>query len=213
MRETMKQILATAEGATSPKIVANNTVRYQRGEDTVWRLHQTDIVTRHADGSYTLTSGGWRSSTTKDRLNRFGPVQWYSVKGEWVSGKGPFYDGVRVAPDGTLSTPPAGLTETRATLRRKINKFCAAVPDKPPLPSSGDCLMCAMGSDSCLESHMDEGYIHGRLLVRALNFRGYQNPLLNLQIGGGTVRRALRDFLIAKLLDPKPGTTFNARGF
>jgi hypothetical protein len=214
MRETVKQILSAVPNATSPKLVANNTVRYQRGEDTVWRLHQTDIVTKHADGSWTLTSGGWRSPTTKGRLIDYGPLQIWSDKGEWFTNAGPFFDGMKVYADGTVSAPPAGLFKRRADLRKKINKFCSAVPRKPPMPDSGDCLTCAADLDSCLESHIDEGYIHARLLVRALSFQGYQDPMFILRNGSIIrIRRALRDFLISKLLDPKPGSTFNARGY
>jgi hypothetical protein len=53
--------MADVADATTHKRVANNTVRYDRANgDTVWRLHNTDVVTKHADGSFTLNSGGWR---------------------------------------------------------------------------------------------------------------------------------------------------------
>jgi hypothetical protein len=47
------------------------------------RLHDTDVVTLHPDGSYTLDSGGWRTVTTKDRINRYAPVRLYSDKRVW----------------------------------------------------------------------------------------------------------------------------------
>lgn len=34
-------------------------------------LHNTRIITLHQDGSYTMRTGGWRSHTTKDRLNGY----------------------------------------------------------------------------------------------------------------------------------------------
>ncbi len=67
--------------------------------------HNTVVVERDADGNVTLDSGGWRTSTTKTRMNQasnqFGLG--YSVAqraGQWlVSYKGeelPFSDGMRL---------------------------------------------------------------------------------------------------------------------
>lgn len=36
-------------------------------------LHSTDVVTAHEDGTLTLNSGGWRTITTKDRINAWLP--------------------------------------------------------------------------------------------------------------------------------------------
>lgn len=47
------------------------------------RLHQTDVVTMHPDGTYTLDSGGWKTTTTKDRINRYAPHSLYAEKQEW----------------------------------------------------------------------------------------------------------------------------------
>lgn len=51
--------------------------------DYVVRLHDTDVVTLHPNGSYTLNSGGWRTVTTKDRINRYAPVAVFQRKGQW----------------------------------------------------------------------------------------------------------------------------------
>lgn len=57
--------------------VANNTYAERRGDDIALRLHQTDVVTFHPDGSITLNTGGWYTVTTKDRMNNALP------KGTW----------------------------------------------------------------------------------------------------------------------------------
>lgn len=51
-------------------IVANNTrlLRHPDGTITL-RYHRTDIVTYLPDGNLQLRTGGWQTSTTKDRLN------------------------------------------------------------------------------------------------------------------------------------------------
>ena len=51
--------------------IENNTRIEQRGEDYAVRLHETDVVTFHMDGSVTLDSGGWLTVTTKARMNEF----------------------------------------------------------------------------------------------------------------------------------------------
>ncbi len=40
------------------------------------RLHATRIVTFHRDGRVELNSGGWRTVTTKERMNRYLPSGW-----------------------------------------------------------------------------------------------------------------------------------------
>ena len=54
-------------------------------------LHRTEVVTIHADGTYTLRSGGWQTVTTKDRINKYSPYYVMQRKWEWFVG---FYDGV-----------------------------------------------------------------------------------------------------------------------
>lgn len=67
------------------------------------QYHQTVVVSRDAEGTITLDSGGWRTATTKTRMNQaanqFGlGFQVYAKRGEWfVSYRGediPFRDGM-----------------------------------------------------------------------------------------------------------------------
>ncbi len=51
--------------------------------DYAVRLHRTDVVTLHPDGSQTLNSGGWRTVTTKDRINAYSMARVWSDRGEW----------------------------------------------------------------------------------------------------------------------------------
>lgn len=49
-------------------------------------LHRTPVVTFHRDGTARLTTGGWRSVTTKERLNRVLRPHGFNVyakRGEW----------------------------------------------------------------------------------------------------------------------------------
>lgn len=63
-------------------------------------LHSTYVVKIHADNTYTLQTGGWQTSTTKDRINQYSPVRVYQRKYEWfvtIHGKEyPFMEGMVV---------------------------------------------------------------------------------------------------------------------
>lgn len=66
--------------------VANNTYLERRpGGDIAVRLHATDVVTFHADGTATVNSGGWLTVTTKARINDYlpGGIVLTSTKGRW----------------------------------------------------------------------------------------------------------------------------------
>ena len=206
MRETITEIMEGVKvlPGTKPKKVAHNTVRYTNSDGAeVIRLHHTDIILKNKDGTVTLDTGGWKTPTTKDRLNRFSPVRVYSKRGTWfVDGEVPFYDGLTVAEDGTVPREEEKRAEHDAKATRKligeINKFVKKLDDLPelPEPGAGDCWFCAMfdrekvsepdwnhhkasgptGNSDHLMSHIEEGYIHGWLLANALTWAGYRNP-------------------------------------
>jgi hypothetical protein len=82
--------------------VAHNTHLHRVDADTIAvRLHSTDVVTLHRDGRAVLSSDGWRTVTTKERLNRFAPCRVYQQRGEWFVQHGgdtvPFRDGLQIA--------------------------------------------------------------------------------------------------------------------
>jgi hypothetical protein len=62
--------LMTKSRSCTRRPVENNTTIIRRDNgDLAVRLHDTDVVTYHADDSVTLDSGGWLTVTTKDRMN------------------------------------------------------------------------------------------------------------------------------------------------
>jgi hypothetical protein len=136
---------------TRAQIVARSTFRFLAPNgDTVWRLHQTDIVRRKPDGRFVLDSGGYKTVTTKDRMNRFSPFRISQAKGVWTvhhEGRSvPYYDGM-VLPD-ALDAPVKAdkLGRREAKLRASIKRFvCDTLPDtltSVPHPGPGDCLIC-----------------------------------------------------------------------
>lgn len=47
------------------------------------RLHSTNIVTFYPDGRVELRTGGWRTTTTKDRINQFITGRVYQKNYDW----------------------------------------------------------------------------------------------------------------------------------
>jgi hypothetical protein len=128
------------------------------------RLHSTDVLTFRADGSTVATSGGWKTSTTKDRLNSWLPHgwrvcqdkgQWYWLPprregfdwSAWKAGRVLFTDGDSIGPRGALRAQArAGAEKETAKARREVLRFAKLCADSLPLemPGAGDCFYCQM---------------------------------------------------------------------
>lgn len=200
MRTLMRdQFTADQRAACKPKIIARNTFRYQDGGCTVIRLHATDIVRELSPGRYKLDSGGWRTMTTKDRMQgAIGPYRLWQDKGQWFVGCDgnaavPYYDGM-VLPDAFKKRGKADKAAAKELkLRAAVKKFCNRLDGlkELPVPSNGDCWFCclhvadgkdkgkALGDVSHADhilSHIKEGYLHGSLIMNALTHAGYGNP-------------------------------------
>jgi hypothetical protein len=86
-----------ASSRTKTRKVGNNTYLEAVAGGVAVRLHRTHVVVIHPDNTYTLNSGGWRTSTTKNRINQFSPAGLVQKRGEWlVRGSVPFADGMRI---------------------------------------------------------------------------------------------------------------------
>lgn len=189
-------------GSKSERPLPGRSTRLERrGPDSIAvRYHATDVVTYHADGRVTLNSNGFRTATTKARINEFSPVRLYQAKGLWyVDGGAIFEDGATLQ-DGTLSgvSEPASVEKRKRALDRKVSSyikgFCASVAAAKRLddPSGGDCWGCAMrptddptreamGFDHYLghfggTEDQPEPYFVPSLVVTAIKVRGYKEP-------------------------------------
>lgn len=64
--------------------IGNNTYAYIENDGSVSiELHGTKVVVIYPNGLYKLNSGGWQTSTTKDRINKYSPVKVYQKKHVW----------------------------------------------------------------------------------------------------------------------------------
>lgn len=191
---------------TSDRKIANNTRQITRDDGaTVIRLHGTDIITDLPDGRQVYNSGGWRTVTTKARLNAFGRYPVFSKRGRWVVSDGqdrtvPFFDGITL-PD-AFDAPLA--PDTEPSLARAINRLVRQLDTGDlPRPDFSDCWHCLMfdqepaaadgprydgwvanrprdtephnGREDHLRSHVEEGYLPGALIINAMRWAGYSD--------------------------------------
>lgn len=208
---TYTSALEVLKGRQSRKI-GNNTYLQVRDDSTIAvKYHETDIVTYRSDSSITLDSDGWQTYTTKERMHRYTPFRVSQSQSEWTvttdCGEYAYADGITFYSDGTLLSGEGTPSEAaqRKALRKAINAFARRAGEQNPQVTSGDCLFCQWGAASangCLQSHLDEDYIHGSLVYRALQWRGYPQPYAVMQFGGADmIRRAVAAYLKAALID------------
>lgn len=83
---TYNEALSMVHGKTNRKSrkVGNNTYAEIEYDNSVSiRLHGTAVVRFYPNGLVKLNSGGWQTSTTKDRINKYSPVKVYQKKYVW----------------------------------------------------------------------------------------------------------------------------------
>ena len=71
MRKTKKEMIWEIEGVLESRLLKSSTIAYRtKSDDNIRiRFHETDILKFDGDGNVTLDSGGYRTPTTKARLN------------------------------------------------------------------------------------------------------------------------------------------------
>jgi len=80
-------LMDTARNRANGKPLENNTRLFDRGDHFAVRLHNTDVVRIYPDG-WSLHTGGYSTVTTKDRLNKYGPLTIYQRDWIWyVAGR------------------------------------------------------------------------------------------------------------------------------
>jgi hypothetical protein len=226
--ESLAAMLAATRGPgrDTARKLAHNTYAERRGPGAIAiRFHATDILTFHDDGRVVFDCQGWRSVTTKARLNDYGPLRVWSDRGVWYAG-GPAHtgDGPVIYADGmtfhtttgaiTGDAPRSALDDARAMARR-IRVYVRAMPTGDALAeilanTGGDCWYCLMetaegqslgdatGDASHLTEHMREGYYVGTMIIRAVREAGY-GPFMVTHGGPDTLRRCLTRYLKARL--------------
>lgn len=223
MKQTKKEMLkGIEEQVEKSRIVANNTllIDYKDGSRAV-RFHTTDVVTER-DGIITLNSGGWRTVTTKERINN--PIGMkrnfpylYQRDSQWFIGEGVFYDGIQFDSAGTqISEIKVDNADERRKMKLRIKNYCNLVTEKNiPTPNNGDCWYCLMktdegktlgdslGDNDHLLSHIKEGYLHGSILVNAMREAGYNDSQIGFHYHlrlHKTFKHSLQKYLTKRLV-------------
>lgn len=218
--ESADRLLDSTPHLERRKLGNNTYLRRLPNDDLAVTLHETDIIILHRDGTFTLDSGGWHTVTTKQRMNALTPARIWQEKGVWYMwpDKIPFFDCIVVDANGKpvecMQTHSDMMKDRDKELRKQIQGIMDKLNacEKLPLPDAGDCWGCYMATQDgerplgrdCVASHLAELYLHGSLIYRALQWRGYTDYAIGLYWrwwGEGEiqtkriVRRALRSFL------------------
>jgi hypothetical protein len=144
-------------GRKADRPLPGRTSRIVRRDDNTIaiRYQQTDVVTYRADGTIILNSGGWKTVTTKARINEYTRVRLYADKGQWFIAAAPaslYYDGMAINNDGQPLTPQfpskSDVQKKRAldkAISTYIKGFANDITENGLKdPDSGDCWGCLM---------------------------------------------------------------------
>ena len=97
---TYREIVKLIHGKTnrSNRKIGNNTYAKIEDDDSVSiRLHGTDVLRFYPNGLVKLNSGGWRTTTTKQRINKYSPIGVFQKNFQWYLDNGtPFEDNMLV---------------------------------------------------------------------------------------------------------------------
>lgn len=204
----------------------NNTYLTKTEEGYGVRLHSTVIVEFLKD-RVRLNSGGWKTLTTKDRMNSFSPSRIFQKDNIWFVGSKevPYFDGIEISFHGRVlngtKKKSQKIIKTQTSLLKKIDKYVAGFmkkieEGKLDPPSIGDCWYCSMKTkegkslgevtenNQHILDHIKEGYHVPSLLVNAIKEKGYNpsfmNPWNNQSRDTNIFKKSLRDFLKKRLL-------------
>jgi len=235
-RPTKAELVSRIQGAYEKARLLSGraTIEYYRpnGDYAVLYHHTEVIVAKKGGRRFILDSGGWRTPTTKDRINTvlnkyrtgFSVYQQNSLWYVYSSKHGQvclFQDGMVL--DKQRGFRKCDLKQTKGAdaqlkkLKKQIDKFLEPLDtmQEIPLPDTGDCWMCHMetqdgrtlgevsGDRDHIKSHIEEGYLHGSLIYRALQATGYghyyQNGLIQWSGARDIIKRACRRYLLKQL--------------
>lgn len=109
---SFEQVMGYLRGKRSRKIGYETYIERFNPYEVGIKYHNTYIVKMDVTDVMTITSGGWDTRTTKDRLNQFlacRGVSIYQKRFEWfIVGQNetlPFVDGMQVFPNGHVAAP------------------------------------------------------------------------------------------------------------
>lgn len=203
--EQWREFISAGRNKITRPTANNTTVTMNEQGGAVIRLHQTDIVVIGTKGRARLNSGGWLSSTTKERINRYTRAGIYQRQSIWYMRDGSlFYDGMIINADGTPERPrvPAKYEAKLKAIKKQAKQYAsdfvkALEAGAVAYPSGGDCWACCMRDVKTgatvmgyehIKQHIKDKYYVPSLLVNAGRMAGYQDFQIGMMgIGGQRV--------------------------
>lgn len=167
---TRIQEAAAYLGKKQDRPLKGKNTRLQRRSDQriAVRYYQTDIVTYVADpdypsGTVIVSTGGWRSTMTNQRIREWSKVRFHCKKGQLLTGEWTSPSGFIAFGDGAVFDAETGLiisgivdspgpsTREKALdkrVKKYIADYCAHVVEHGlAIPDSGDCWPCLMKAE------------------------------------------------------------------
>jgi len=211
------------------KKLENNTYLIRHEDYIGVRLHDTEVVQLYPDHAE-LYTGGWRTSTTKDRINKYSSVNVYTQKHIWYIDGYLFYEGIIIDYSGNIISKkkdPKSNEKVNAKIKKDIKSFVEYATEQIKagidLPDAGDCWYCHLqtqegktlgdstDSHDHLKQHIKDKYVVPSLVWNAVKEHGYQFPELIIGYDSETkksgkhliewsVKNALRRYLTNRLL-------------
>lgn len=224
--------------ATRKRKIDNNTYLVVHSNAYALKLHDTEIVQYWPDRSIELYAGGWRTPTTKARMNDYTPASIWQGDGlwtcQWMGKSYPYADHMRLYPDGTVmgyGIDPNAEKKLRAKVRKYVKAFVEAFDAGDVVGAKNTnavCIDCEMGSQSKphLLAHLEDNLFSLQLLKDAVKenpssqcMRQYVSacmgedatsiPSFN-NVAKAQLRKSIFDY-IARRLDLTPGRTMYER--
>lgn len=207
----LRAFILKGRNKTSRKIDNNTVARLLDNNGVAIKLHDTDIIKYDNNGTVTLNSGGWKTVTTKERLNKYTQAGVSQKAGIWYMADGSlFYDGIKLDKNNKVIKPKspaktASYEKKLKTIKKQAREYAknfvkALKNGQVELPSSGDCWYCSMhtvdgkslgqatSNSDHISDHIKEGYYVPSLLVNAGKSAGYKDFQIGLMgIGGQKV--------------------------
>jgi len=165
---TYKQLHELAQ--TRKRKLGNNTylvVRDDNGYSV--KLHDTEVVIHYKD-RIVLNSGGYKTLTTKSRMNDYSTHTIYQKNHVWyVDNEIPFEDGITLYDNGAIKGEGINPKET-IKLAKRVKKYSKDyakefIKGNIPKPNNGDCWGCLFHKDgkstiakNHILSHLDDKY-------------------------------------------------------
>lgn len=190
LRDLVARLRALVPEGRNSKKLERNTYAEKRDNGVVAvRLHQTDIILVHADGNVRITSGGWKTKTTRERLNAYlrGYATVSAHKGIWninQHGMGEnrvetFVDGMFLGRKAVPLSTERRILRLRKQIRAYVDEYMKRLmAGKIKAPDGGDCWYCLMfdrdkmdGDADHIRSHIStrERYYVSSLMYNAVS--------------------------------------------